>query len=73
MLLHKDAITLACVDLENPNGYGAWGGRIASKKLGISMTMARQYDISTTAFRTRIDVLFATKTVRPQLGVRVVG
>lgn len=73
LLLHKDAITLACVDLENPNGYGAWGGRIASKKLGISMTMARQYDISTTAFKTRIDVLFGVKTVRPQLGVRVVG
>jgi len=73
LLLHKDAITLACVDLENPNGYGAWGGRISSKKLGISMTMARQYDISTTAFKTRIDVLFGVKTVRPQLGVRVVG
>jgi hypothetical protein len=73
LLLHKDAITLACVDLENPNGYGAWGGRIASKKLGISMTMARQYDISTTAFKTRIDVLFGVRTVRPQLGVRVVG
>ncbi len=73
LLLHKDAITLACVDLENPIGYGAWGGRISSKKLGISMTMARQYDISTTAFRTRIDVLFGVKTVRPQLGVRVVG
>lgn len=73
LLLHQDAITLACVDLENPNGYGAWGGRIASKKLGISLTMARQYDISTTAFKTRIDVLFGVKTVRPQLGCRVQG
>ncbi len=73
LLLHKDAITLACVDLENPSGYGAWGGRIASKKLGISMTMARQYDIDTTAFKTRVDVLFGVKTVRPQLGVRVQG
>lgn len=73
LLLHKDCITLACVDLENPAGYGAWGGRIASKKLGISMTMARQYDIDTTAFKTRIDVLFGVKTVRPELGVRVHG
>jgi hypothetical protein len=73
LLLHKDAITLACVDLENPSGYGAWGGRVSSKKLGISMTMARQYDIDTTAFKTRIDVLFGVKTVRPQLGVRVMG
>jgi hypothetical protein len=73
LLLHKDCITLACVDLENPAGYGAWGGRISSKKLGISMTMARQYDIDTTAFKTRIDVLFGVKTVRPQLGVRVQG
>ncbi len=73
LLLHKDAITLACVDLENPNGYGAWGGRVSSRKLGISMTMARQYDIDTTAFKTRVDVLFGVKTVRPQLGVRVMG
>lgn len=73
LLLHKDCITLACVDLENPTGYGAWGGRIASKKLGISMTMARQYDISTTAFKTRVDVLFGVKTVRPMLGCRVQG
>ena len=73
LLLHKDAITLACVDLENPSGYGAWGGRISSKKLGISMTMARQYDIDTTAFKTRVDVLFGVKTIRPQLGVRICG
>lgn len=73
LLLHKDCITLACVDLENPNGQGAWGGRVASKKLGISLTMARQYDINTTNFNTRVDVLFGVKTVRPELGVRVVG
>lgn len=73
LLLHKNCITLACVDLENPNGYGAWGGRISSKKLGISMTMARQYDIDSTAFKTRIDVLFGVKCVRPEMGCRVVG
>jgi hypothetical protein len=73
LLLHKDAITLACVDLENPSGYGAWGGRISSKKLGLSMTMARQYDIDTTAFKTRVDILFGVRTVRPMLGVRVQG
>ena len=73
LLIHKDCITLACVDLENPNGYGAWGGRISDRKLGISMTMARQYDIDTTAFKTRVDVLFGIKTVRPPLGVRVMG
>ena len=73
LLLHEDAITLCCVDLENPSGYGAWGGRVSSKKLGISMTMARQYDIDTTNFKTRIDVLFGVKTVRPEMGCRVVG
>ena len=73
LLLHEDCITLCCVDLENPSGYGAWGGRVSSKKLGISMTMARQYDIDTTNFKTRIDVLFGVKTVRPEMGCRVVG
>jgi hypothetical protein len=73
LLLHKDCITLACVDLQNPEGYGAKGGRISSKKLGISMTLAQQYDINSTNFATRIDVLFGVKTVRPELGVRVMG
>jgi hypothetical protein len=73
LLLHKNCITLACVDLQNPNGQGAWGGRVSSKKLGVSLTMARQYDINTTNFNTRVDILFGVKTVRPELGCRVVG
>jgi len=73
LLLHKDAITLACVDLQNPNEYGAKGTRVRSKKLGLSLTMAQQYDISTTAFKTRVDILFGVKTVRPELGCRVQG
>jgi len=73
LLLHKDAITLACVDLEDPSPYGVKASRVSSKKLGISMLMAQQYDINDTNIRTRVDVLFGVKTLRPSLGVRIFG
>lgn len=69
----RGAFTLASADLENPNNYGAWGARVSSKKLGISMTLARQYDINTTNIPARVDVLFGVKTIRPELACRIAG
>jgi len=37
---------------------------------GISMRIVSDYDITTDAFPTRIDVLYGFKTLRPQLAVR---
>ena len=73
LLLHKDAITLACVDMVDPSPYGVKASRVSSKKLGISMLCAQQYDINDTVIRTRIDVLFGIKTLRASMGVRVAG
>jgi hypothetical protein len=72
LCFHRDAFTLASVDLEMPQGVD-WAARVSSKKLGISMRMVRQYDINNDAFPCRVDVLYGWKTVRPQLACRIAG
>ena len=70
---HKQCFALACVDLEDVSKYGAWGARISDKQLGISMRIARQYQIGTDAVPSRIDILYGWATPRPQAGVRIYG
>lgn len=69
--MHSDAFTLACVDLEDVSTYGAWGSVISSKKLGISLRVARQYAIGTDTVPCRIDVLFGGKAIYPELACRI--
>ena len=73
LAFHKQAFTLACVDLEDVSKMGAWGARMSDKQLGISMRVARQYNISTDNFPCRIDILYGWGVPRPQLAVRVQG
>jgi hypothetical protein len=72
LAFHRDAFTLACVDLEMPGGVD-WAARVSSKKLGISMRMVRQYDINNDAFPCRVDVLYGWLCVRPELACRIAG
>jgi hypothetical protein len=73
LAFHRDAFTLACVDLEDVSKYGAWGARVSDKQLGISMRIARQYAIGTDTVPCRIDVLYGWKTIRPQMACRIYG
>jgi hypothetical protein len=70
---HRDAFTLATVDLENVAQYGAWGDRVSDNQLGISMRIARQYAISTDTIPCRIDILYGWLATRPQLACRILG
>ena len=72
LCFHRDAFTLACVDLEMPQGVD-WAARVSSKKLGISMRMVRQYDINNDAFPCRVDVLYGWLTTRPEMACRIAG
>ena len=72
LAFHRDAFTMACVDLEMPQGVD-WAARVSSKKLGISMRLIRQYDINQDAFPCRVDVLYGWKTVRASLACRIAG
>ena len=71
LAFHKDAFTFATVDLEDVSKYGAWGAREVYD--GISMRIARQYDINSDAIPCRVDVLFGYKTIRAQLAARILS
>lgn len=65
---HRDAFVFATADLEDVSRYGAWGAR--AQKDGISMRIARQYDITNDAVPARIDVLFGFAGLYPELANR---
>jgi hypothetical protein len=69
LLFHKDAFTFVTADLIDVSKYGTWGARKTQD--GISMRIARQYDIVNDKIPCRIDVLYGYKTIRPQLACRV--
>lgn len=73
LAFHKDAFTLACVDLEDVSAYGAWGARISDKQLGVSMRIARQYAIGSDTVPCRIDILYGMLATRPQMACRLYG
>lgn len=69
MGFHRDAFAFATADLEDVSQYGAWGSRQVFD--GISMRVARQYDISNDTIPCRIDILYGYKAIRPELAVRL--
>ena len=70
LVYHKDAIAFATADLVMPTGVD-----MASRQVhnGISLRLVRQYDINNDRLPTRLDVLFGSGVIRPQLGVRLWG
>lgn len=68
---HRDAIALVTADLEDVSQFGAWGSRQVED--GISLRIARQYNVLTDAIPCRIDVLFGWKLIRPEHVIRVAG
>ena len=66
---HKDAFTFATADLPDVSEFGAWGARKVID--GISMRIARQYDITNDKLPCRIDVLYGYKAIRPELACRI--
>lgn len=70
LAFHRDAFVLATADLQMPNGTDM-AERVSSKKLGLSLRLVRDYDITTDKFPTRIDVLYGWSVLRPELACRV--
>ncbi len=56
------------VDLEDVSQFGSWGARRTMD--GISMRIARQYDIATDTVPNRVDVLFGFDGLYPELANR---
>lgn len=67
---HEDAFTLATVDLEMPRGVDM---AYRDSYDGISMLIVRAYDINSSRFPCRVDILGGWKTLRPEMACRIAG
>ena len=70
IILHRNAETLACADLELPQGV-VFAGRASDKELGLSIRVVRQYTINNDSVPCRLDVLYGWAMLYPELGCRV--
>lgn len=71
VVFHPEAFAFVTADLIDVSKFGAWGAREVMD--GISMRIARQYDITNDQIPCRIDVLYGYKCIRPQLACRVIA
>ena len=71
LAFHKDWATLATCDMEDVSKFGAWGAREVYD--GISIRLARQYDINSDNIPCRLDVLYGVKQIRGLMCVRITG
>lgn len=65
---HKDAFVFATADLIDVGKFGAWGARDTVD--GISVRIARQYDINSDKVPCRLDVAWGFAELYPELAVR---
>jgi hypothetical protein len=70
IILHRNAETLACADLELPAGV-VFAGRASDRELGLSIRVVRQYTINNDSIPCRLDVLYGWAMLYPELGCRV--
>jgi hypothetical protein len=70
IVMHKNAFTLACADLDLPDGV-VFAGRASDKDLGLSMRIVRQYTINNDSIPTRVDVLYGWAPLYAELACRV--
>jgi len=67
---HKDAFAFATADLPLPKG-----AEFAAREVydGISLRIWKDRDITNDAFPARVDILYGTQAIRPQLASRIAG
>lgn len=68
LVFHKNAFTFATADLVLPRGIDFAAREVYD---GISMRIARNYDVVNDKFPCRLDILYGYKTIRPQLAARL--
>lgn len=70
MLFHENTFALVTVPLELPDG-AAWKSRETAD--GLSVRVVKAYDIDSDDDVVRVDVLYGTKSIYPDLGARLWG
>lgn len=71
-LFHKECIALAMVDLELP-ASATVKSRASDPETGLSLMMTAAYDITQQSEITRIDAVWGTDAIYPELGMRMWG
>ena len=71
-LFHRDAIALAMIDLELPQS-AVIKSRARDPESGLSLTLTGAYDINEQTEIHRIDAVWGTKAIYPELGNRLWG
>lgn len=72
MAFHRDAFTMASVELPMPGGVD-FAARASSSDVGLSVRIVRAYDINEDTFPCRLDIMYGFATPYPELACRVVG
>lgn len=68
LAFHRDAHAIVFADLDLPEGSAKCSREVYE---GISLRWITQYDIDTDTNKTRIDVLYGYKTIRPEMSCRI--
>jgi len=72
MLCHKDAFSLACADMELPEGVH-FAARAQDEESGLSIRIVRAYDINSDQIPCRLDILWGNAALRPEWACRIFG
>lgn len=72
LLVHEDAMALAFVPLEKPEGVH-FSAVETDPETGISIRIIRDYDFSNDKFRCRLDVAYGWAAARPEWGCQILG
>jgi hypothetical protein len=72
LLMHKQAFALAYVPLQMPQGVD-FAAVETDPDTGISIRIARQWDIATDKFKTRVDVMYGWAAARNEWACKILG
>lgn len=72
LAFNKNAFALVFCPLIIPQG-AAWASRVSDPDTGISIRIIKDYDIKADQEIVRMDILYGTKTIYPDLAVRMAG
>jgi len=75
LIFHPDCFALTMVPYEKPKSAGTsvlWG-QASDPQVGLSITVATAWDQTNHKESTRFDILYGNDTIRPELGVRMIG
>ena len=71
LVFHPNAFALVTVPIEMP--ANVWGARETDPEAGLSIRVVKQYDIDADEEIIRLDILYGTKTLYPELATRMWG